>query len=396
METKIKINFIDITSLNNTFCNPRKVWHELCVSIENIYKNFKKSQIDPKELIELIESSETNNGVPDNASILTLIDAMKRYIEEYKIDDSNTLFLEFKRHSAIYLFAIGSNEKALEILKDILTVINYKIEGTKENLDINLVCVKDVVKLNQASIYFWLENFDEARMLIEEVITYYESTDDELYLIKMVNFISVSFSYLAWIYMRNKSHQDAEKAFLHSLKVLKMVKNHTLTKSSQGKDNQFINTKSKKIYIYGKILLNLDQLINFYSFIKQFENCKNPLFEILKIMDKDTFQYELDIGPQNHAYYYTTATLYTLKSESNKIDLTKALHFIINIMKIVYNNVDSFELIPPIFFKVILDITDSIRRNKKKGIFYYDINAKGMENDKDFNELKNNLDAEEV
>ena len=65
-------------------------------------------------------------------------------------------------------------------------------------------------------------------------------------------------------------------------------------------------------------------------------------------------------------------------------------------MRIVYNNVDSFELIPPIFFKVILDITDSIRRNKKKGIFYYDINAKGMENDKEFNELKNNLDAEEV
>ena len=127
METKIKINFIDITSLNNTFCNPRKVWKELCVSIENIYKNFKKSQIDPKELIELIESSETNNGVPDNASILTLIDAMKRYIEEYKIDDSNTLFLEFKRHSAIYLFAIGSNEKALEILKDILTVYKSSV-----------------------------------------------------------------------------------------------------------------------------------------------------------------------------------------------------------------------------------------------------------------------------
>lgn len=257
METNIKINFIDITSVTGSFCSPRKAWHELCVSIENIYKNFKKSQIDPKELIELIQSSETNNGVPDNASILKVIDAMRRYIEEYKIDDSNTLFLEFKRHAAIYLFSIGSNEKCLEILKDILSAINIKIEGTKENLDINLVCVKDVVKLNQASIQFWLENFDEARMLLEEVITYYESTDDELYLIKMVNFVSVAFTYLAWIYARKGVFDDAEKAFLHGLKVIKSVKQHTKHRSQEGKEDNFINTKSKKIFIYGKSILTI-------------------------------------------------------------------------------------------------------------------------------------------
>jgi tetratricopeptide (TPR) repeat protein len=256
METKIKIHYIDILSITNTFCNPRKAWHELCVSIGNIYKNFKKSQIDPKELIEMIESSETNNGVPDNQSILRIIDAMKRYIEEYKIDDSNTLFLEFKRHAAIYLFAIKSTEKSLEILKDILTAINNKIEGTRENMDLNLVCVKDVVKLNQASIFFWLENFDESRMLLEEVITNYESTEDELYLIKMVNFVSVAFTYLAWIYAKKGGNEEAEKAFLHALKVIKSVKQHTTNKASEGKEERFINTKSKKIFIYGNIKLN--------------------------------------------------------------------------------------------------------------------------------------------
>jgi hypothetical protein len=56
------------------------------------------------------------------------MEAIKRYIEEYKIDDSNTLFLEFKRHAAIYLFAIGSQEKSLDILKDILSSINTKVK----------------------------------------------------------------------------------------------------------------------------------------------------------------------------------------------------------------------------------------------------------------------------
>lgn len=252
METKIKVNYIDVTSITNSFCSPRKAWFELCSSINNIYKNFKKSQIDPRELLDLIESSEQNNGVPDNGSIITLIDVMKRYIEEYKIDDSNTLFLEFKRHSAIYLFSIGSTEKALDIFKDILNSINQKIEGTQDNLDINIVCVKDVVKLNQAAIHFWNENFDEARMLIEEVVTYYESNDDELYLIKMVNFVSVAFTYLAWIYARNDSKEEAEKAFFHGLKVLKMIKTHTKDKIIIDKDeSNFINTKPKKIFIFG-------------------------------------------------------------------------------------------------------------------------------------------------
>ena len=94
METKIKVTFIvDINSLANSFCSPRKAWHELCVSIENIYKNFKKSQIDPKELIELIETSEKNNGVPDGPSIILLIDAMKRYIQEYKSMTPTLCFL---------------------------------------------------------------------------------------------------------------------------------------------------------------------------------------------------------------------------------------------------------------------------------------------------------------
>lgn len=127
--------------------------------------------------------------------------------------------------------------------------------------------------------------------------------------------------------------------------------------------------------------------------------CKPPLFEILKIMDKDNYVYDLDIGPQNHVYYYSAATLYILKNETNKVDLGKALHYLINIMKIVYNNVDSFEMLPPIFFKVIMDIIDSIRRNRKKSLFFQDLNIVLSEKDKDYKdykEYKENLEPEDV
>lgn len=248
MEGRQRLNFVDLTSISGTFCSPKKSWHELVESMQNIYKNFVKSEISPKELQMLIESEEQNTGVPDIATIDIIIDTINRYIQEYKIPGSTTLFLEFRRHAAIYLFSIGSQEKSLELLKDIITNINENIEQSKLNLDINLVCTKDCVKLNMAAIHFWLENYEESRIILEEVITYYESTDDELYLIKMVSFISVAFTYLAWIYAKKNLLEDAEKAFLHALKVLKTVKMHTKDKL---KEEGFINTKTKKIFIYG-------------------------------------------------------------------------------------------------------------------------------------------------
>lgn len=249
MEAKFKLNLIEINSISSVFCNPKKAWFELLNSIKHIYKNFQKSQIDPEELAEvLVEDEKNKSSIPDVASIDLLIKTINRYIHEYKIPEAITLFLEFKRHAAIYLFSIGSQEKSLEILKEIITVVNETNESTKGNVDINLVCIKDCVKLNQASIHFWLEDFEESRLLLEEVVTYYESTNEELYLIKMVNFVSVAFTYLAWIYTKKNEFDDAERAFLHSLKVLNTVKRHSKNKL---KELNFINTKSKKIFIYG-------------------------------------------------------------------------------------------------------------------------------------------------
>jgi len=251
MEEKIKMNFVDLTSITNSFCSPKKSWHELLKSIGNIYKNFKKSEIDPKELYLLIKSEELNSGVPDIASIDVLTETINRYIEEYKIPGSTTLFLEYRRHAAIYLFSIGSQEKSLELLKDIINNINDTIETSKLNLDINLVSVKDCIKLNMAAIHFWLEDYEESRLLLEEVITFYEATDNELYLIKMVSFISVAFTYLAWIYAKKNLLEDAEKAFLHALKVIKTVKCYT---KDRLKEECFINIKAKKIFIFGIIV----------------------------------------------------------------------------------------------------------------------------------------------
>jgi len=246
---KIKMNYVDVTSITNSFCSPKKSWHELLRSIANIYKNFKKSEIDPKELLDLIQSEDLNTGVPDIASIETLDETLYRYIDEYKIPGATILFLEFRRHAAIYLFSIGSQEKSLADLKGLVDEINQTIEKSKFNLDINLICVKDCIRLNMAAIHFWLEEYEDARTLLEEVITYYEATDDELYLIKMVSFISVAFTYLAWIYAKKNELEDAEKAFLHALKVIKTVKSYT---KERLKEEGFINIKAKKIFIYGK------------------------------------------------------------------------------------------------------------------------------------------------
>jgi tetratricopeptide (TPR) repeat protein len=250
METKFKLNFVDINAVNSDYCNPKKAWLEMLSAIKTIYVNFKKSQIDPEELIDILKEDEKNkNSIPDVASIDLLIKTINRYINEYKIPSSTTIFLEFSRTAAIYLFSIGSREKSLEILREIIAIINEANETTKKNEDINLICVKDCVKINQACINFWYENFEESRNQLEEVITYYESTEDELYLIKMVNFVSVGLTYLAWIYTKMNEFEDAAKAFYHALQVISAVKKHS---KERLQDEKFINTKTKKIFIYGK------------------------------------------------------------------------------------------------------------------------------------------------
>jgi tetratricopeptide (TPR) repeat protein len=353
-ESKKSLSFIDINTISPIYCNPKKAWKELLESIENIYKNFKKSEIDPEEIKVILNIDEKNkNNVPDVISVDYVIAIINRYIHDYKISNATAPFLEFKRHSAIYLFSIGSQEKALELLKEILTVVSDVTNLT--NPDINLTCIRDCVRLNQASIHFWLGDFEESRQLLEKVITYYESTSEELYLIKMANFISVGFTYLAWIYTKINEFEDAERAFLHSLKVMKLVKQYTKTSL---KEENFINTRVRKIFIY-------DQLINFYTFTKQVENCDEPLMEILKIMDKSTFEYDLDVKPENHVYYYVTAIYYTLKKP--KVDLSKALHYMFNIINIIYKNSESFDMIPKCFFERIFNIIELIHLNNNNG-----------------------------
>jgi tetratricopeptide (TPR) repeat protein len=356
---KFKINLIDINSVTSFFGNPKKAWQELLQSINNIQRNFKKSQIDPKELkLVLIEDDKVKNNIPDVQTIKSLIDMIDRYIKEYKMPGSIFLFLEFKRHAAIYLFSIGSQDKAIDLLKEILTVTNETNSKTKGNEDINIICIRDCVKLNLASINFWLEKFDESRAYLEDVILEYESRSEELYHIKMVNFISVAFTYLAWIFTKNGELEDAEKAFLHSLRVIKTVKKHS---KESLKDDNFINTKTRKIFIY-------DQLINFYTYTEQIEHCQQPLHEILKLMDKKTFTYDIDISPVNHVYYYLTACLYCL-SVGNTIDLSKTIQYLLNILIIIFRNSEHFESIPQRFYEVIFQFIEIYNIND--GVYFH-------------------------
>jgi hypothetical protein len=350
---KFKINLIDINSVSASFCSPKKAWQELLGSLSHIQKNFKKSQIEPEELkLVLTEDDNFKNNIPDLNTIISLIDTIDRYIKEYKIPNSINLFLEFKRHAAVYIFSIGSQEKAIEFLKEILTLVIETNNKTKGNEDNNLICIRDCVKLNLASINFWLENFDESRSLLEEVIFEYENKTNDLYLLKMVNFISVAFTYLGWISAKRNELEDAEKSFMHALRVIKIVKRHNL---EYLKEDNFINTKTKKVYIY-------DQLINFYTYVENFELCQQPLFEILKIMDKKSFVYDVDLGPVNHVYYYITAIYYSIKK--NVIDFSKTLHYFMNVLNIIYKNSDFFENIPPFFYEVIFWLIKIIDINK--------------------------------
>lgn len=86
-------------------------------------------------------------------------------------------------------------------------------------------------------------------------------------------------------------------------------------------------------------------------------------------MDKPNFQYDLDVGPQNHIYYFITACLYTIKG-MNRIDFAKCIHYFVNIMIIVYKNSEAFENLPPLFYVQIFSLIRAIHLNDDKTIFY--------------------------
>jgi hypothetical protein len=355
-DSKKSLSFIDINTISPVYTNAKKAYKELLDALENIFKTFIKSEIDPEEIREILNVDDKNkNNIPDVTSIDYMIGIINRYIHEYKISNATAIFLEFKRHAAIYLFAIGSQEKSLDLLKEITTVVSDSTNT--QNPDINLTCIRDCVRLNQAAIHFWLGDFEESRQLLEKVVTYYESTNEELYLIKMVNFVSVAFTYLAWIYTKTSEYEDAEKAFFHGLKILGLVKKYT--KKNLEEEN-FINIKVKKIFIF-------DQLINFYTHTKQLELCEQPLMEILKIMDKKNFQYEADLKPKDHVYYYITAIFYSLRKDV--IDFSKNLQYAFNIINVIYKHSESFEIIPRAFFEKIFYMIEIVNLNNNEYIF---------------------------
>lgn len=115
--------------------------------------------------------------------------------------------------------------------------------------------------------------------------------------------------------------------------------------------------------------MNIDQLINFYSYTRRFELCQEPLDEILKIMDKRSFKYEVDLTSDNHVYYYITACLYCLKTKSI-VDFSRAIHYLMNVINIIYKNAENFEPIPPIFYENVFQIIKAYTLNNGKPILF--------------------------
>jgi len=86
-------------------------------------------------------------------------------------------------------------------------------------------------------------------------------------------------------------------------------------------------------------------------------------------MDKPNFVYDVDVGPQNHIYYFITASLYTLKG-LNRVDFSKCIHYLINIMIIVYKNSEGFENLHPTFYLQIFRLIQAVKLNGDNPIFY--------------------------
>jgi hypothetical protein len=140
----------------------------------------------------------------------------------------------------------------------------------------------------------------------------------------------------------------------------------------------------------------LDQLINFYTYVENFEKCKVPLNEILKIMDKSKFKYDIDVTPVNHVVYYIIALIYLLK-DTESINLSKAITYFANILIIIYRYPEKFANIPPSFYDKIFYLMEAIRLNYGEVILVLSENrdsiSKAGKEDLDKKEKNQNLET---
>ena len=112
-------------------------------------------------------------------------------------------------------------------------------------------------------------------------------------------------------------------------------------------------------------------------------------------MDKSTFEYDVDILPVNHIYYYIIAALFSLKG-TNRVDFSKTLHYMINIMLIVYRNSEDFENLPPSYYDKIFKLVDCINRNRHRNVFYKEIKVNANDQTVDSEDIYTQLTPKEV
>jgi len=87
-------------------------------------------------------------------------------------------------------------------------------------------------------------------------------------------------------------------------------------------------------------------------------------------MDKKSFKYDVDLTPENHVYYFITASLYCLTLPNlEEINFSKALHYFMNVMIIIYKNSENFEPIPPAFYDNIFQLIKAIHLNENSSVY---------------------------
>jgi tetratricopeptide (TPR) repeat protein len=329
--------------------NTKFIWKEVESSIHKVVSYLKDNKIG-QELNEVVYQSH-NHGheSSDNEKLNMIILILDKALKENKSEELNTFFIEFYRLSALFLFCIDERNRAIEIVDKFINKINHSFKNKEEmEIDINLLIERDKLLLNKAQMLFWEECYEESLQIIYSKIAYFQKeTTDEIYCLKMMNFIISVLNYQGWIYAMKQEPEEAEKSFLLANQMIKDAKKLLQDNIQEPDFRELFKRKVKTFHQYLSFInMNIikdkidkrDRLIMHYL-----ETSHRLVLEIIKVMTKDTFEFDEDIHKSHLILYYMQAALLSLSvsysiidgtnvdsNSEEKIDLERTLMFLSN------------------------------------------------------------------
>lgn len=343
--------------LPSSLCfNTKFIWKEVETSIHKVVSYLKDNKIG-QELSEVVYATQNHihNQVHEftNSEKLNMIMLiLDKALKENKSEELNTFFIEFYRLSALFLFSVDERNRAIELVEKLVNKINHSFKNKEEmEIDINLLIERDKLLLNKAQMLFWEECYEESLQIIYSKIAYFQKeTTDEIYCLKMMNFIISVLNYQGWIYAMKLELEEAEKSFLLANQMIKDGKK-LLQDNIQAPDYRELYKRKVKTFHQYLAFINTNTLVMKDKIDKRdrvtmhyLETSHRLVLEIIKVMTKDTFEFDEDIHRSHLILYYMQAALlslsvsYKIEDENSqddqdsgeKIDLERTLMFLTN------------------------------------------------------------------